>query len=56
MPGPFFARRGAGEEGVGLVVADELFGLGIEFQFHVEELRDDTESKDLRERGCDAER
>jgi len=55
MSGPFFSGSGAGEEGIGSVVAGEFPGLGIELEVGVEELGDHAEIEDLGERSADAE-
>lgn len=49
------AAGGWVEEGAGGVVADELFGVGIEGEVGVEVLGDGAEGEDLGEFGADAE-
>ena len=55
MSGPLFSGSGAGEEGIGLVIAGEFSGLGIELEVGVEKLGDHAEIEDLGERSADAE-
>ncbi len=55
MSGPLFSGSGAGEEGIGLVIAGEFSGLGIELEVGVEKLGDHAEIEDLGERSTNAE-